>query len=220
VHPSSTAVVTSHCGIVTSGPVDAVFDGASGLRARKEFVYPDGWCYSFEAEVKLVELHKQRSGTPCHLVPCLALCSSLPAGNPTNVVRELLSQQDGLVKLGFCGLQQELVAGGFLDLSYAEQTQLLKRLGVALYRGDGASGVLCFFCDGMGSSCAACRHVVLSQSVQSRATDKASKLHALCQTASSEDVHCVFGRQAVATLTATELLYKVSSFCVFANHTF
>lgn len=124
-------------------------------------------------------------------------------------MQTLLQQRGGLGELGFPRLEQELLRAQYMNLVGKQRQQLLVRLGVAWYRGDGVSGIVSFFCDGTGEACVACRGLLESEALGDRALRKAEKLEELCSTSDSKGIHAAFGKQSVATMTVAELMYKV-----------
>lgn len=125
--------------------------------AAVRFVYLENWVYSFEAEAMLVALRRGRTSSLCRPHVCVHLRSSLSAGSPAMLLCTLLKKPGALGRLGYHGLQQELEAADYLASPPREQHDLLRRLGVTHYHGDGTSGIVSFFCDGSGPSCCACQ---------------------------------------------------------------
>lgn len=173
--------------------------------------------YSFEAEALAAALCRPPSSTHCSSIPCVELRSSMPATPPVRLMRSLLAQPGKLTQLGFRRLEAELLAAGYVGMPDGEQRALLQQLGVNTYRGDGVSGLLPYFCDRSGTSCAACKSVRDSLQLVIRAQEKGAKLEMLCDTASSSDVHAAFGKQALNTMTGVELLYKVRHHCSYGH---
>ena len=149
----------------------------------------------------------------CCPVVCLALRTSLPAAPPVHLMQKLMAKQHTLTQLGFPLLEALLRAGGYTQLQRQLQRQLLMQLGVMSYRGDGVAGVLSYFCDGSGASCAGCQDLRSSPAfLSNRAAAKAAKLEELCNTVTAADIHTVFGTHSINTLTGAEVLYKVRNY--------